>query len=77
MLDSPPPVDADVRRFSVCVVETAVLNIPIQMQNTSSQLTSVCDECISMTTAVMLVDRARDCCLEMMCANAVSATEGC
>lgn len=28
-------------------------------------------------TVLMLVDRARDCCEEMMCANAASATEGC
>lgn len=28
-------------------------------------------------TVLMLVDRAGDCCEEMVCANAVSATEGC
>lgn len=36
-----------------------------------------CEECISIMTPLMLVDRAGDCCEEMMCANAASATEGC
>lgn len=36
-----------------------------------------CQECISIMTVLMLVDRAWDCCEEMMCANAVSATAGC
>lgn len=56
--------------LSVCVVETDGSNVSTPTLNTKSPV--FCEECFSIVTVLMLVDRAGDCCEEMMCANAVS-----
>lgn len=69
------PTDVDFKSdqslLSVCVVETDGLNISTQMVNTKSPVFP--EDCFSIMMMLMLVDRAGDCCEEMMCANAVSA----